>query len=267
MQALIRERGDAVKLSANLGFLWTGLSLPDAIRAAKAAGFDAVECHFPYQYKPAEISAVLGETGMPMLGLNTVPGNPGQGDFGLCALPGREAEARDAIDEAVGYAEAIGCRNVHAMAGKSGGGTEAEAVFRANLAFACEKASAAGLTILIEPINLRDAPGYHLSTVEHAAEIIADLGHPNLRIMFDCYHVEVMQGDVIGRIERHMPIIGHIQIAAVPSRREPDEGTLDYRAVAGALRTMGYDGYLGAEYRPRASTEAGLVWMGALQAV
>lgn len=254
-----------MKLSANLGFLWTELSLPDAIRAAAEAGFDAVECHWPFDVSPGAVRAALDETGLPMIGLNTVRGDVTGGDFGLCAMPGREAEARAAIEQAVAYARAIGCSAVHAMAGKSGGGAEAEAVYRANLEFAC--ATAGDITILIEPINRRDAPGYHVAALEQAAETVSAVGRANLKIMADCYHIQVGQGDLVRRLETHLPMIGHIQIAAAPSRAEPDEGELNYPWIAGALAAIGYDGYLGAEYRPRNGTEAGLGWMASIQSL
>ncbi len=251
-----------MSFSANLGFLFTELSLPDAIRAAHRAGFEAVECHFPYATPPEEVRAALGETGLPMLGINTVRGDTGKGEFGLSALPGREAEARAAIDRAVDYAHAIGAGAVHVMAGRTGGGEAAEAAFRANLAHACDRAE--GLAILIEPINHRDAPGYHLSTVEHAAEIVGASGRDALRIMFDFYHVQIMQGDLIRRFEAHREAIGHVQIAAVPDRGEPDAGEVHYPNLVAAIRAMGHAAPIGAEYRPRhGSTEAGLGWLDA----
>ncbi|MCI5076318.1 TIM barrel protein [Oricola sp.] len=249
-----------MKLSANLGFLWKDLPLPDAIRAAHWAGFDAVECHFPYDVPVDAVNAALAETGLPMLGLNTRKG--AADEFGLAAMPGREEEARAAIAEAIDYARAIGCRNVHVMAGKSG--AEGDAVFRANLDYACELAG--DITILIEPINARDVPGYHLATLEQAADLVISLGHPNLKIMADCYHVQIMGGDLVRRIERHLPLIGHIQFAAVPSRGEPGSGELNYRWVLRALGTLGYDGWFGAEYRPAGPTENELGWMDALRA-
>ena len=249
-----------MSFSANLGFLFTELSLPDAIRAARRAGFEAVECHFPYDVSPEEVRAALRETDLPMLGLNTVRGDTDRGEFGLSALPGREADARGAIDRAVEYAASIGARSVHVMAGRTGGGEAAEAAFRANLAHACDRAE--GLTILLEPINHRDAPGYHLSTVEHAAEIIEALGRENLKIMFDVYHVQIMQGDLIRRLEAHRELIGHVQIAAVPDRGEPDAGEVHYPNLIAAIREMGFEAPIGAEYKPRhGSTEAGLGWL------
>ncbi len=248
--------------SANLGFLFTELALPRAIAAAKHHGFAAVECHFPYATPPGSVKAALAEVGLPMLALNTAPGDTAAGDFGLAALPGREAEARTAIDQAVGYAAAVGAAAVHVMAGR--GDTTSEPVFRDNLDRACRAAAQHGLGVLIEPINQRDAPGYHLSQVEQAADTIAALGHANLKILFDCYHVQIMQGDLIRRFEAHLPLIGHVQIAGVPDRGEPDLGELNYPYLIGALRRLGFDAPVGAEYRPRSGrTEDGLGWMAA----
>lgn len=257
-----------MKISANLGFLYTDRSLPDAIHAADADGFDAVECHFPYEFAAADVRTALHDTGLRMLGLNTVRGNVEQGDFGLSALPDRMHEARAAIEQAVEYAEAIGADNVHVMAGKTEGGNRAEDVFRKNLAYACELAAPHGIGILIEPINHRNVPGYHLSMVEHAADVISDVAADNLRLMFDCYHVQIMQGDLIHRLEKHLPLIGHVQIAAVPDRGEPDSGEVHYASVLSALASMGYHAPVGAEYIPRGKGPAGdLTWLPKLQAL
>ncbi|MBS1302634.1 TIM barrel protein [Loktanella sp. SALINAS62] len=250
--------------SANLGFLFTDSTLPDAIHAAKAHGFGAVECHFPYATPADDVRAALDATGLAMLGLNTTPGDTQAGDFGLCALPDREDEARAAIAQAVDYATAIGAENVHVMAGRTDGGKKAEAVFRANLAHACELAAPLGIGVLIEPINRRDVAGYHLNRIEHAAEILADVGHPALRIMFDCYHLQITQGDLIRRFETHRHLIGHVQIAGVPDRGEPDRGELHYPNLISAFRELGWNAPIGAEYKPRTGrTEDGLGWMSA----
>ena len=245
------------RFSANLGFLWTDVALPDAIRKAAAAGFQAVECHFPYDVDATAVNRALDETGLPMLDLNTIRGDVAAGDFGLSALPGREAEARAAITQAIDYAHAIGCRNVHVMAGKGGD----ERTFLSNLAFAVYEARDLNIGVLIEPINQRDAEEYFLSEIEQAADYVEVIGAPNLKIMFDCYHVQIMQGDLERRLQAHLPHIGHIQIAAAPSRGEPDEGEISYERLIPAIDAMGYDGFIGAEYRPRATTDEGLGWM------
>lgn len=248
------------RFSANLGFLWTDLPLPDAIRAAKAAGFDAVECHWPYAVPAAEVVQALTETGLPMLGLNTRRGDVGRGENGLAALPGREPEARAAIDEAIAYATAIGARNVHVMGGVASG-PQAWATYRDNLAYACRQAAAVGLTILIEPLNTRDAPGYILKTTSEARDLIADLGLANLKLMFDCYHVQIMEGDLTRRLTDLLSVIGHIQFAGVPDRGRPDRGEVHYPHVFAHVAALGWDAPLGAEYRPGGPTEATLGWL------
>jgi len=249
-----------LRFSANLGFLWQELSLPDAIRAAKTAGFDAVECHYPYDTPAEAVRQALAETGLSMLGLNTIRGNVEAGDNGLTALPGREHEARRAIDQAIDYAGAIGAQNIHVMAGKSSG-EEARTTFVANLRYACERAGNVGANILIEPLNSRDAPGYFLQTTDQAIEIIAAVGARNIKLMFDCYHIQIMQGDLTHRLQALLGAVGHIQIAAVPDRHEPDHGEIDYTHILRFIEKLGYDRPIGAEYRPATSTEAGLSWL------
>ncbi|PCJ76693.1 MAG: isomerase [Rhodobacteraceae bacterium] len=243
------------RFSANLGFLWTEIALPDAIRAAATAKFEAVECHWPYNTDPALVKAALDETGLPMLGLNTARGDGN----GLSALAGREADARAAIDQAVEYAVAVGAHNIHVMAGFASG-KAAHETFVSNLRYALARVTDHGISLLIEPLNHFDASGYFLQTAEQAAEIIAEINAPNLKLMFDCYHVQIMQGDISRRLQTMLPIIGHIQIAAVPSRTEPDEGELDYRHILKHIEAIGYKGFIGAEYHPRRSVDAGLGW-------
>jgi hydroxypyruvate isomerase len=250
-----------LRFSANLGFLWAELPLIERVAAAKAAGFAAVEFHYPYEVPAATLRAALDEAGLIALGINTRMGSR-PGDFGLAALPGREAEARAAIDEAIAYAAAIGAGAVHVMAGKPESGGRARRTYLDALAYAASRAEAAGQVVLIEPLNPRDAPGYFLKTSEQAAEIIAELGRGNVKLLFDCYHLQIVEGDLTRRLERLLPIIGHVQIAGVPSRAEPDEGEVAYERLLPALDAMGYAGWVGAEYRPRGRTEDGLGWMG-----
>lgn len=246
--------------SANLGFLWNDRPLPDAIRAAKAAGFAAVECHWPYAIPALEIKAALDETGLPMLGLNTDRGDVGAGDNGLSALVGREAEARAAIDQAIAYARAIGAGMIHVMAGFAHG-PEAEACFVANLAYACKQAPE--LTMLIEPLNRHDAPNYFLETTEHARTIIEMVGTPNLKLMFDCYHVGRTEGDLLTRLKDLGDLVGHIQFAAVPDRGVPDHGEINYPWLFKQIAELGWNAPLGAEYKPGAqATDDTLGWLG-----
>ena len=246
--------------SANLGFLWRELSLPDAIGAAARAGFAAVECHWPYDTPTDAVRTALARTGIPMLGLNTVRGDPKAGEFGLAALTGREGQARAAIDQALDYAAAVGARHVHVMAGIAHG-PAATRTYAASLAHACDRAADMDLGILIEPLNPHDVPGYFLRDTAQAAEIIHTLGRPNLRLMFDCYHVARTEGDVVGRLRALRPILGHIQFAAVPDRGPPDHGDLDYTAVFSAIAGLGWPTPVGAEYIVDGSTEATLGWM------
>ncbi|MEO0668817.1 MAG: TIM barrel protein [Pseudomonadota bacterium] len=254
-----------MRFSANLGFLWADRTLPDAVRAAHAAGFDAVECHWPYDTPAAEVRTALDDTGLKMLGLNTSRGDVAAGDNGLSAIPGRTAEARAAIDAALAYARAIGTRNVHVMAGFADG-PQAHATFVDNLRYACEAAAADGVTILIEPLNAFDAPGYALRDTAHAAQVIADVGADNLKLMFDCYHVGRTEGDVIARLRALFPLIGHIQFAAVPDRGAPDHGEVDYASVFAEITALGWDAPLGAEYKPGTDTDATLGWLAKLRA-
>ena len=194
------------KFSASLGFLWGDLPLPEAIHAAKVAGFDAVECHWPYDVPATDTLAALNETGLKMLGLNTRRGNVGTSDNGLSAIPGREVEARAAIDEAITYAVVIGTPNIHVMAGFATG-PDAHKAFVENLTYACGAAAPHGITILIEPLNRYDAPGYFLTLTDQAVALIEEIGAANLKLMFDCYHVQLMEGDLTHRIEKLLPII------------------------------------------------------------
>ncbi|MEM7732481.1 MAG: TIM barrel protein [Pseudomonadota bacterium] len=232
------------RFSANLGFLWQDRPLPDAIRAAHAAGFAAVEFHWPYDNAKKDVSAALNDTGLPLLGLNTLRGGPG--DNGLSALPGRAAEARATIDQAIAYADATDADAIHVMAGFAQG-AQAQASFAQNLRYAC---TATPRTILIEPLNRHDAPGYFLETTTQASAIINALALPNLKLMFDCYHVGRTEGDVITRLTDLMPVIGHIQFASVPDRGPPDRGELNYRAVFDHIASLGWNRPLGAEFRP-----------------
>ena len=195
-----------------------------------------------------------------MLGINTRRGNVGAGDNGLCALPDREDEALAAIAEAIEYAEEIGAKAVHVMAGFAEG-KEAHRTFIRNLYVATRLAASRGVTILIEPLNRFDAPGYFLKTTLQAREIIEQVAAPNLKLMFDCYHIGRTEGDVIAQLKDLFPIIGHIQFASVPDRGTPDHGEVDYREVYAQIEALGWHSPLGAEYKPQDATDATLGWM------
>ena len=248
------------QFSANLGFLWADRPLPDAIRSANAAGFHAVECHWPYDTPASEVKAALYETGLSMLGINSRRGNVAEGENGLSALPGREEEALEAIAEAVEYAEGIGAQAVHVMAGNADG-EEAEEVFVRNLLVATKIAQRRNIDILIEPLNRFDAPKYFLKKSDQARIIIDKVAVPNLKLMFDCYHVGRTEGNVIARLRDLLPIIGHIQFASVPDRGTPDHGEVDYQAVFAEIQALDWTKPLGAEYKPVTDTDSTLGWM------
>jgi hydroxypyruvate isomerase len=206
------------------------------------------------------VKAELARHGLTQLGVNTPFGR--HGESGLAALPGREREWEDAFKLALDYVVAIGGSAIHCLAGCVAleQRPAAEAVFLRNLSRAAEDAARAGIMLLIEPINPRDRPGYFLNRVEHAADIIGKVGSANLRIQFDFYHVQIVSGDLIRRFEAHLPLVGHVQIAAVPTRNEPDEGEVNYPEIFAVLDRLGYAGFIGCEYRPRGRTKDGLAW-------
>jgi 2-dehydrotetronate isomerase len=255
------------RFAANLAYLFTERPLIERFAAAAAAGFKAVELQFPYDHAPAAVKAELDRHGLTMLGLNTAPGQhvSGQlasGEFGVAAIPGREAEFAALFAQALDYVTAIGGCQIHCLAGKLPPEQRpaAEMTFIRNLARAADAAAEKSITLLIEPINPRDRPDYFLTRAEQAADIIAKVERPNVRMQFDFYHLQIVGGDLIRRLEKHLPVIGHVQIAAVPSRHEPDEGEINYPAIFAALDRVGYRNWVGCEYRPRGRTEDGLGW-------
>lgn len=257
-----RTAGVLPPISANLGFLWTLLPLQDAVARAARAGFDAVECHWPYATPPAALRAALDAAGLPMLTLNTVPG--AAGGFGLMAVPGAERAAQAAFDAALAYAVTARIPMIHAMAGIADGAA-ALSTLRRNLGDAAPRAAAAGVTLLIEPINRHDAPGYALHHPDQAADIIAAVGAPNLRMMADCYHFGRMGLDVLATLDAHLPVIGHVQVAGLPHRDAPDHGPVPVAAIAAHLAARGYSGAIGAEYRPDDASDPDTRWLGDLR--
>lgn len=246
-----------MQFAANLGFLWKELDIPKAIHRASKAGFHAVECHWPYDTPAKQVKAALDQTGLRLLCLNTRKGGPGES--GLSAVPGREFEAQAAIDEAIDYAQHAGAESIHVMAGNTRD-PEAEAVFLANLSYARHRAPQ-NLTILIEPLNPRDWPGYFLASADQAVRLLNLLGSENVKMMFDCYHVGRDGSDVLQTLRRVLPWVGHIQIASLPHRAKPDQGTLDYAKIFAFLDDRSWSTPLGAEYNPETSTEQSLGWM------
>jgi hydroxypyruvate isomerase len=250
------------RLAANLAYLFTERPLLERFGAAAAAGFRAVELQLPYDHAPSAVKSEIDRHGLTVLGINTGPGRSAAGEFGVAAVPGREQEFATLFKQALDYVTAIGGCQIHCLAGKVPPEQRpaAEKTFIANLARAADAAREHNITLLIEPINPRDRPDYFLNRAEQAADIIAKVERPNVRIQFDFYHAQIVGGDLIRRLEKHFPLVGHVQIAAVPSRREPDEGEVNYPAIFAALDRLGYDTWIGCEYRPRGKTEDGLGW-------
>jgi hydroxypyruvate isomerase len=250
-----------LRFAANLAYLFTERPLLDRFGAAAAAGFKAVELQAPYDHSPAALRAEIDKHGLTQLGINTFVGSRPR-DSGLGAVPGREREWDAVFKQALDTTVAIGGSAIHCMAGvvPPEQRPAAERTFVANLTRAADLAKDHHVTLLIEPINTRDRPNYFLTRIEQAADIIAKVGRTNLKIQFDFYHVQIMSGDLVTRFEKHLPLIGHVQIAAVPSRAEPDEGEINYPGVFAALDRLGWSGWTACEYKPRARTEDGLGW-------
>ncbi|MEM6482426.1 MAG: TIM barrel protein [Pseudomonadota bacterium] len=246
--------------SANLGFLWSDRPLPEAIHAARSAGFSAVECHWPYETPAETLREALQEASLPIVSLNTKRGHVEEGEFGLAALTGRQGESEHAIKEAIDYAALVSARAVHVMAGNAFG-PDAHIVYVQNLRFAARVAAKRGIEVLIEPLNARDNPDYFLRTTEQAIRIIDEVAEDNVKLMFDCYHVGRTEGHVFDRLRAVFPYVGHIQFASIPDRGTPDHGRLDYRLLFEQIDELGWTRPLGAEYKTAGDTGASLGWM------
>ena len=254
------------RFAANLTMMFQEFAFLDRFAAAAAAGFDAVEYLFPYDFEMSQIARSLRDNHLTQALFNLPPGDWAAGDRGLAALPGRKREFRDSVATALRYAGATGVGRLHVMSGIARrDDPQAGACYRESLAYLCDQAGQAGLDVLIEPINARDMPGYFLNDFNYAADLIADLGLANLKLQFDIYHRQIIHGDVLTGLKALMPIIGHVQIAAVPLRNEPGTGELDDMRVLTALDTLGYSGFVGCEYRPAAGTVEGLGWLNAFR--
>ena len=239
--------------SANLGFLFTEYELPDAIIKAHQAGFDAVELHWPYEVEAKRVKQALTQTGLPLLSLNTITGKM----MGLCAQADLKAQAHDSIAKAFTYGAAVGAQGVHVMAGIASGDA-AHDCFIDNLSYACELARAHQMIVLIEALNQHDVPGYYIQDNSHAAEIIKSVGAPELRLLFDCYHIAKSGGDILAQFHQFAPLIGHIQFAGIPMRGAPDPAF--YAPLFKSMTQAGWQAPFGAEYRPFGTTEDSLHW-------
>jgi hydroxypyruvate isomerase len=251
------------RFAANLSMLFGEHEFLDRFAAAAKAGFEAVEYLFPYDFAAGEIATRLKESGLTQVLFNLPPGDWTAGERGLAALPGREEEFRQGVEKALRYAETLDCPRLHAMAGIPPSGQDREscrATYLENVAWAARMLESEARMLLIEPINTRDMPGYFLSTTAEARRVIEEIGAPNLRLQLDLYHAQIMEGDLAAKLESLFDHIGHIQIAGVPGRHEPDAGEINYPFLFDRLDALGYDGWVGCEYRPKGRTEDGLGW-------
>ncbi|MDB6159663.1 MAG: isomerase [Gammaproteobacteria bacterium] len=252
-----------MRFSANLGFLWADRPLLARIDAAARAGFRAVEMHWPYNVPAGDVAEAARRNDVKLLGINTAPGRLEAGEMGLGAVPGRTGDFLGTVDQSIEYCRSSGATAIHVMAGNVAAADRirARAVFADNLRMAAVQAEAQQITLLLEPLNPNDNPGYFYSTLAEAVSLIEELALPNIKLQFDVYHVARSEGDVLAKLEKYRRHIGHVQIAAVPSRAEPDEGEIAYPAIFAALDRLQYGGFIGCEYRPRGDTDEGLSWM------
>ena len=263
------------RFAANLSMLYNDVDFLDRFAAAARDGFQAVEYLFPYAYPAQELATRLQANGLQQVLFNAPPGNWDAGERGLACLPGREAEFRAGFAKALEYAQALNCPRIHVMAGLAPAGAERaalQATYEANLAWAAEQAQADGRDVLIEPINTRDIPGFFLNRQDEAHRTVQAIGAPNLKVQFDLYHCQIVEGDVAMKIRQHLPTgrVGHFQIAGVPMRHEPDLGELNhpylFSVIDEVAAACGWDGWVGCEYRPArgavaGATSAGLTWL------
>ena len=249
------------RFAANLSMMFNEVPFLDRFEAAAKAGFTAVEFLFPYDHPPNEIGARLRGNGLTQALFNLPPGDWDAGEKGFAALPDRFADLQASLKTALPYVEATGVKRVHLMAGiadrSEAGAVEA---FYKSVAWAAEFFAPHGLDVVIEPINPRNVPGYFLNDFPFAASLIRELKIPNLKLQFDIYHCQILHGDVTMRLREMMPITGHVQIASIPSRHEPDGEELNYPYLFAELDRLGYGGFVGCEYNPRGRTTDGLGW-------
>jgi 2-dehydrotetronate isomerase len=256
-----------LRFSANLSYLFNEVPFLDRFAEASEHGFRAVECAFPYDVPAAEIGERLRDFKLEMVLFNSPPGDMHAGDRGTAALPGREHEFQAGFATALRYAQTLRCRRIHVMSGvvPEGADEKVRDMYRStlvrNLRFAATEAATSDITVLVEALNPRDMPGYLFSTQAEAHAIRTDVGAPNLKVQMDLYHTQIVEGDLTERIRQWLPHIGHIQIAGVPGRNEPDIGEINYAWIFRLLDELKYPGWIGCEYKPKQQTAAGLSWL------
>ncbi|MFL9926496.1 hydroxypyruvate isomerase family protein [Herbaspirillum lusitanum] len=253
-----------LRFAANLSMMYVEHDFLDRFAAAAKDGFEGVEYLFPYDFQPEEIKSRLDAHGLTQALFNAPPGDWAAGERGIASLPGREDEFKRSVETALKYASVIGNKSLHVMAGlikPEQDRAKHRAVYLDNLSYAAHQAESAGITVVIEPINTRNIPGFFLNRQDDAQAICAEIGAENLKVQFDCYHCQIVEGDVAVKLKRDMAGIGHIQIAGVPERNEPDIGELNYPYLLKLIDTLGYKGWIGCEYNPAGATSAGLGWL------
>lgn len=252
------------RFAANLSMLFTEVPFLERFGAAARAGFRAVEFLFPYEFPAATIKAELDAHGLELVLFNMPPGDWLKGDRGIACDPRRTSECRAGVPKAIEYATALGCTKLHLMAGIAPKGASAEAMHEAyvdNVRFAGEALAKHGMRLMLEAINTRDVPGFFLNTSRQALAVVAEVNLPNVFFQFDAYHMQTMEGDLSHTLRTELARIGHVQIADTPGRHEPGTGEINYAFLFALLDEIGYDGWVGCEYRPATTTEAGLGWM------
>ena len=249
------------RFAANLSMMFTEWDFLDRFKAAADAGFDAVEFLFPYEHPVEQVGLALVGGEVEQALFNLPPGDFAKGERGIAALAGREAEFRAGVETALAYARETGVKRLHMMAGLADPDDRvAQDTYRSSLAYAADALAAHGIDLLLEPINGRDMPGYFLNDFDRAADYVREAGRANVKLQFDMYHCELIHGDVAGKLKALFPLIGHVQIASADGRHEPDSAGPDYPSLFALLDELGYDGFVGCEYRPRAGTLEGLGW-------
>jgi hydroxypyruvate isomerase len=248
------------RLAANLSMLFPQLNFLDRFAAAAAAGFRYVEYQFPYAHAAGDIAQRAREAGVEVVLHNLPVGDAAKGDRGIACLPGRESEFREGVERAVDYAKAAGCPRLNCLAGLAGAERRYFDILVQNVRFAARKLGAAGLQLMIEPINTRSVPGFFLTGTRQAIDVLNAAGEGNAFLQYDVFHMQIMEGDLAKTIERLLPRIGHIQIADVPERNEPGSGEINFDFLLRHLDAIGYSGWVGCEYNPRGDTVQGLKW-------
>jgi len=252
------------KFCANLSMMFNEVDFLDRFAAAAKAGFRAVEFLFPYAYPRNQLVEIMNKANVEVVLFNMPPGDWNAGDRGIACDPNRMGEFQEGVGKAIEYTEALKCRQVHAMAGIKPRGVNDDKmreVYVANLQFAARAVAKHGLTLLIEAINTRDIPAFYLNYSRQAFDVMHYVAEPNLRFQYDIYHMQIMEGDLAPTIEKHIASIGHMQLADTPGRHEPGTGEINYGFLFKHIDKVGYEGWIGCEYRPAATTEAGLGWL------